>query len=341
MPRKVMMVPKSQRDHASLFFVARKETNYQLGSEHFYYSNVDLLLRLGRVENMGSIPSVSSSAGAAANAVGMESVNYGASDEGNFILLPAGSGLRVYNRDRTKTLGTISISTQNALYPRILEKEKLFTAIVYEGGRFRQVVKQLSISNSAVSVTSTLDLGSGSRSASPISRFGPDTLAWSEGGKADSVITIAKLNLVTGKVTRAGYVSSVNGSVVFPVAGLYDVNGTPTVAVAVEKTETRGTFPNARGSVDYAKLQTLTFAGDKLVESEAIDYPAVVVKSVQDNGRRGRFVMNAMLSTVNGDELLMTLEARYGSQIFKERGGLINEVGEDDCAYPAITEEAL
>lgn len=328
--RRTMVVPGGANDHVAIFFAGRKEIspgNY--GSERFYMSDVDVPMRTGHGVDLGSPPSVASGAASAAEALGLSAVNYGSSDKGTFVLLPGNGGLVVTNRDRTQTLGTLKVDASRTLFPKILEQDKIFTALVYDGSGFRPLIQKLDIAPTRVSVAKTVAVG-GAGSASPVSHFDANSLGWSEGG--GSSITIAKLDLATFKVERATYRVPVSGGAIFPQAGFVTANDETLIYVPVEK--------GASHTVDYAKLQMLKWgANATLADAGSVDYPQTAVDHVKAEGRKKRFILRSFLTSPQAEEAVATFDDKYGEELYKIRFDYLDLVIEDPCVHPTLVEE--
>lgn len=336
------MVPGAFIDHMTLLFVAKKlDPNGSVSGERFYTTDVDVLMRTGRAESLGAVPTINSGAVRAISALGLSGVNYGASDQGTFVLLPDAGGFKVLSRDRLRSFGTIPIDSSRALFPKIYEKEKLFSALYYDGNGFHQVLKHLSLTASSVSVSKDIDLGAGS-SAAPLQRFDASSFAWSEstlGG--GSSLTIARVDLKTLKVTRAIYQTGVAGASLFPQVAFLNEQGKTTIYVAVEKVASITSISSAQARVDYAKLQLLSLTGAQLHDEGLIEYPQSAIDRVMNNGRKNRFIIQTLLTTAGADEMLASFDDHYGFEVYKDRGGYMDPVAEEDCLHPTLVQDTF
>jgi len=334
-------VPNSATDRLDILF-----TGIKIDHEHdprLFLANVDAVLRTGKAADLGPAPSTSKETRGAADALGLAAANYGASDQGHFLILPSSGGFKITNRSRTRTFGTISGNTSNTILPKIYEGKGIYTALVYNGHGFSPVALKLSISSSTVSVSKTIELGS-SGTATPLQNYSSSTLAWSETSFVGSnTITIAKVDTTTFKITRATYKTDISSAKIYPQIAVVKDERTerPTVYVAIESVSYNPAQANKGAHVAFAKLQSLTFEGARLVEGEPLDYPDVSLLKVQTSGLRGKWIVKALFATDNEDQLLGTFDSPQDYQVFTNRGGSLDGVGSVGCTHPQVTEENL
>jgi hypothetical protein len=270
--------------------------------------------------------------------MGLAPANYGASDTGRFVLIPSSGGFKVMNRDLSKTLGTISASTSKTIEPRILEGKGVFTALVYNGRGFSPVLAKLSISSSSVSVTKKFSLGVSGATSSVVQNFGSNAVAWveSQSLSGGSTVTVSKLDLSSGRVTKASFRTPVRGARIYPQAAITLIEGTPVIHLAVEAVS--GRVGEKTASVSYARVVTLTMSGSTLNEGSAIEYPDLSVLYVGDHGLRGSWIIKAFMSSDDGQALIGTFTAPNEYQVFRNRGDTFEGVGSAGCIHPDIAE---
>ncbi len=310
-------------------------------SERLFLGQIDTVLRTGNAVDLGSAPSLGGGVRSAAEAMGLSPANYGASSQGRFILLPSSEGFKVMSRDRKKTFGTISASTSKTILPKIIEDRGVYTALVYNGSGFTPVVAKLAISSSSVSVSKKFDLGFSGKTASLVQGFGTGAVAWVESGSisGSSSVTVSKLDLSSGRVTRASYRSSVRAGRIHPSAAMtVTEDGQATVNLAIESVSS-----NSSGTtVSYARVVTLTMSGSTLNEGSVIEYPDLSLLYAQEKGLRGgSWIIKSLMSTIDGQTLIGTFVAPNEYQVFRNRGGAFDGVGSVGCLRPDIVETKL
>jgi hypothetical protein len=329
-------IPGSALDRLDLLF-----TGVKLGTrgQRLFQASADTVLRTGKAADLGSAVSVDRSVRDAAEALGLAAANYGVSETGRFLLLPLSSGFKIVSRDRTKTVGTISTSVSKTILPRILESKGVFTALVFNGRGFSPVVWKLSISSSSVSVSKKFELGFSGSTSSLVQSFDSKSLAWVESSSVNggSSVTVAKLDLSSGRVARASYRATARGARIYPQAAITQIDGSGVVNLAVESVA-----PKAGGEtgavVSYARVITLAMSGSSLSEGSSIEYPDLSLYYVQEKGLRGPWIIKTLMATADGQALLGTFTALNEYQAFRERGGSFEGVGSAGCLHPDATE---
>lgn len=329
-------IPGAALDRLDLLF-----TGVKLGArgQRLFQASADTVLRTGKAADLGEAVAVDRGVREAAEALGLSAANYGASDAGRFILLPSSGGFKVMSRDRAKTVGTISASVSKTIMPRLLEAKGVYTALVSNGRGFSPVVWKLSISSSGVSVAKKFDLGFSGATSSLVQNFDSKSVAWVESSSVSggSSVSVAKLDLSSGRVTRASYRATARGARIYPQAAITQVDGSPVVNLAVESVASK-TGVEKGAVVSYARVITLAMNGSSLNEGSSIDYPDLSLFYVQDNGLRGPWIVKALMATTDGKALLGTFTAPNEYQAFRNRGGSFDGVGSAGCLHPDATE---
>lgn len=335
-----------------LFMGVQQVSKDHDASPRLYEGTIDLIQRTGPAVDLGPGVQIDKSTRQSAQSMGLAAANYGASDDGNFLLIPSGGSYKVLSRDRSITYGTIAVNPANSILPKIFESRKVFTALVSNGHGFSPVLKTLSFTSSSVSVASTINLGNSQMAASPLQNYDASSLAWSESPSVDGgkTIVIATVNIATGKVTRATYTST-SGKIFPQIAVINSAdNVTHTINLAIEATSPKTLDPNAPTditggagvSVAYAKIQQLILNGSELRDAGTLDYPALAVAQADQHGlRNGKWIVHSLFTTENSDVLLGTFNAYSGTQLFANRQGLFDGVGQSICTLPSVTEENL
>jgi hypothetical protein len=342
-------IPGAGLDQAEFLFVGRKQVSKDTASElRLFQVTVDSVLRTGKAVDLGAATVTDKSLRQAADQAGLAAANYGSSDQGNYLLIPALGGFTVMSRDRARTFGLIKADVTKTILPKIFESQKVFTALVFNGRAFTPVLQKIEFAGSAITVSKASNVGAVSGSALPLQVYNSTSLTWSEAavGGANS-ITIAKVDTSTNRVTRATYRTPVPNAKIYPGMAVTAESADPAAApvislnVAVEALTYNPTNEKTGADVAYAKVQKLILnsAGTSLSEGDAIDYPATALAKVQSLGLANKWIIQSLFSTENADELLGTFDARNGFQIYKDRGGYFDGVTETACGHPAVVQE--
>ena len=333
-----------------LFEGARESTRGSGGPRRLFLGHVDLSLRQGTAQDLGSAISVDSSLELFSDRTGLKVRNYGVSDLGNFLLLPGVNGLSLVSRATLMVVGTLNLKTATTVLPQYFENEGLFTALVYSNGQFRTVVKRISLNGSAMTVQDlTIPAAATGRSAFQAQWLGPNRLVWAEAetGSSATPFSPSSVQFVTYDATQAELLRiefqvPAAGSVLSPHIAVIGAPQAPRIVTVFEKITP---YSNGLGMAN-AKIEAgfeiqLELTSGHAAEIARYAYPQYVIDQSTANGIRGPFDAKKILAPTGASEAILSLSTLYGDVAFKTRSGILDSLGQDDCKNPGAVQEAL
>lgn len=335
------------RDQLDVLFLGAREVSIgQAGPLRLLLASVDLPTRDGRVVELGASVPLASEAREAAENLGVQARNFGASDRGTYLIVPRSKAFEVLSHRTLARLATIPLDPSKTLMPQIFEGENLLTALVYERGAFKVSLVKLSVQPGSVvaSAASMLAPPSGATYYSP-SLLDAGKLVWVEAdakfGVAPRALTFVTYGAKDGSLGRARLTSTVASERLSPQVAVVHKPTRTVLAVALEVSAERGPDPLGRsrqlvgGRLAYIELTT---RGP--VEIDSLPYPAYVLKESQTFGFDGNFAVRRVLAPTGAREVLMSIDTGATDEmLFKERGGALDGVGGLACRNPNVIEE--